>query len=73
MPGEGICAYEGILLPCDALLLVGVGVGETVDGARLAAEETVKGGADLVATVLLDGVALSAAGLEQTRSLLDVA
>lgn len=63
---------EGVLGPGDALLLVGVGVGEAVDGARLAAEEAVERGADLVAAALLEGVALCAAGLEEVGTLLGV-
>jgi len=39
----------------------------------VAAEEAVQGGADLVAAASLDGVALSATGLEETSTLLRVA
>lgn len=63
---------EGLVVPGDAGLLVGVGVGVAVDGARLAAEEAVQGRADLVAAVGLDGVALSATGLEEVGTLLNV-
>jgi hypothetical protein len=63
---------EGVVLPGDALLLVGVGVGVAVDGTGLAAEEAVQGRADLVAAVLLDGVALGATGLEEVGTLLSV-
>ena len=63
---------EGVLGPGDALLLVGVGVGEAVDGARLAAEEAVERRADLVAAALLEGVALCAAGLEEVGTFLGV-
>lgn len=56
-------AYQAVLVPRDTLLLVGVGVGEAVDLARLAAEEAVKLGADLVALVGLQGVALGATSL----------
>jgi len=63
---------QSVLLPGDALLLVGVGVGEALNGASLAAEETVQIGTDLVGTALLDGVALSAAGLEEVGTLLGV-
>jgi len=63
---------QSVFLPGDALLLVGVGVGVAVDGAGLAAEETVQGRADLVGTASLDGVALSATGLEEGRTLLSV-
>lgn len=65
-------AYQSLVGPGDALLLVGIGVGVAGDGARLAAKEAVQGGADLVAAVLVDGVALSAAGLEEARTLLSV-
>lgn len=64
---------EGLVVPLDTLLLVGVGVGVALDGTTLAAEEAVQGGADLVAAVLLNGVALSTSGLEQVGTLLDVA
>lgn len=55
--------YEGVLVPGDTGLLVGVGVGVAVGLASLAAEETVEVGADLVGATALNGVALSAAGL----------
>lgn len=55
--------YQAVLVPRDTLLLVGVGVGEAVDLTGLAAKETVKLRADLVALVGLQGVALSATGL----------
>lgn len=64
---------EGGLVPGDALLLVGVSVGVAVDGAGLAAEEAVQSRADLVGTALLDGVALSATGLEEVGTLLEIA
>lgn len=63
---------EGVVLPGDALGLVGVGVRVALDGAGLAAEEAVQRGADLVAAVLLDGVALRAARLEEGSTLLSV-
>ena len=63
---------EGLLVPLNALLLVGIGVGVAVDGASLAAEEAVQGRADLVAAGLVDGVALSATGLEEVGTLLGV-
>jgi hypothetical protein len=63
---------EGVLLPLNTLLLVGVGVSETGDLARLAAEETVKLRANLVALASLQGVALCAAGLEEVGALLVV-
>lgn len=63
---------EGVVVPGDALLLVGIGVGVALDGAGLAAEEAVQGRADLVAAILLDGVALSTTGLEEVGTLLSV-
>ena len=63
---------QSVFLPGDALLLVGVGVGEALNGTSLAAEETVQIGTDLVGTALLDSVALSAAGLEEVGTLLGV-
>lgn len=59
-------------MPCNALLLVGVGVGETLDLTRLAAEKSVKVRTDLVGLARLQVVALSAAGLEETSTLLSV-
>jgi hypothetical protein len=64
---------EGVLVPGDALLLVGVGVGVALDLTGLAAEEAVEHGADLVALTLLQGVALRAAGLEEVGTLLSIA
>lgn len=56
-------AYESVVVPLNTLLLVGVGVGETVDGASLATEQTVKVWTNLVSLALLQVVALRAAGL----------
>lgn len=64
--------YQSVLLPLDALLLVGIRVGVTVDGAGVAAEQAVQGGSDLVAAAGLDGVALGTTGLEQTSTLLSI-
>jgi len=69
----GAETYESLLIPGDALALVGVGIGVTVDGTSLASEETVQGRADLVAATALDSVALGAPRLEQVRALLDIA
>jgi len=55
--------YQGVLVPSDSLVLVGIGVVETLNLTSLAAEETVQVGADLVALTLLQVVALCAAGL----------
>ena len=63
---------ESVLVPVDGALLVGVGVRETGDLARLATEETVELRANLVALALLEGVALCATGLEETSALLGV-
>ena len=56
-------AYQSVLIPGDALLLVGIGVGEALDLTGLTAKEPVKVGSDLVGTACLEGVALSATGL----------
>jgi hypothetical protein len=63
---------KSVVVPGDALLLVGVGVGVALDGAGLAAEEAVERGADLVTAASLDGVALRAARLEKVGTLLSV-
>lgn len=68
-PGQ---TNQSLLVPGDALLLVGVGVGVALDGARLAAEQAVQRGADLVATAGLERVALRAARLEEVGTLLGV-
>lgn len=64
--------YQSVLVPGDTLLLVRVGVRIALDGARLAAEQAVQRGADLVAAALLEGVALRAARLEEVGTLLDI-
>lgn len=64
---------ESVLVPDDTLLLVGVGVGEALGLARLAAKQTVEVRSDLVLTASLKGVALSAAGLEEVSTLSFVA
>jgi hypothetical protein len=63
---------QGLLVPGDTLVLVGIGEGVASSGTRLAAEETVQVGSDLVAAVGLDGVALSTTGLEEVGTLLNV-
>ena len=55
--------YQRVLVPSDALGLVGVGVGEARNLTALAAEEAVEGRTDLVALAFLEGVALRAARL----------
>lgn len=64
--------YQGVVVPGDGLLLVGIGVCVTLNGAGLAAEETVEVWADLVALTLTESVALSASGLEEVGTLLCV-
>jgi hypothetical protein len=64
---------ESVVVPLNTLLLVGIGVRVTVDGTGLAAPETVQSRADLVAAVLLNGVALSTSGLEKVGTLLEIA
>ena len=59
-----LTAYESILLPCNALLLVGVGVGETFNLTGFATKQTVQVGTDLVAFGFDGGVALSTSCLE---------
>lgn len=54
---------QRVLVPGDAGLFVGVGVGVALGGTSLTTEEAVQVGADLVGTASLDGVALSATGL----------
>ena len=63
---------ESVLVPVDSAVLVGIGVGEAGNLARLAAEETVELRANLVALAGLQGVALCATGLEETSALLGV-
>lgn len=66
---SSVQTYEGILVPVDTSVLVGVGVGVTVDLTGLAAHQTVELGADLVGTSSINGVALSAASLEKLSTL----
>lgn len=67
-----VWTYQSVLLPLDALLLVGIRVGVTLNGAGVAAKQAVQGGSDLVAAASLDGVALGTTGLEQTSTLLSI-
>lgn len=64
---------ESLSVPGDALVDVGGSVREAVGLSRLAAEDAVEVGADLVGTASLGGVALSATGLEDTGTLANVA
>jgi hypothetical protein len=54
---------QRLVVPVNALVDVGGGVGETLDLAGLTAKETVEVGADLVGLAGADGVALGATGL----------
>ena len=81
---------EGLLVPGDALVDVGGGVGEALGLSRLATEHTARATsttdrtvrqhrnspvevrADLVGSASLEGMALSAAGLEETSTLASV-
>jgi hypothetical protein len=58
-----IWTYQGVLVPGNVGLLVGVGVGVSLDGAGATTKKTVKVRTDLVGTAGLDGMALSATGL----------
>jgi len=60
---------QGLVIPCDTLLLVCVGVGVALDLTGLTTEETVQVGTSLVGTALLEGVALSASSLEEVGTL----
>ena len=76
MPGSScgyvLDAYKSVVVPGDSLLLVGIGVRVTLNGSGLATEKTVQVWADLVSLTLLKGVALSASGLEEVGTLLDI-
>lgn len=63
---------QGLVIPDDTLVLVGVGEGIARGGTALAAKEAVQVGSDLVAAVGLDGVALSTTGLEEVGTLLEI-
>lgn len=63
---------QSVLVPGNTSLLVGVGVGVSLGLTGLTAKETVQVGADLVGTASLDGVALSATGLEELGTLASV-
>lgn len=64
--------YQSALVPLNTLLLVGIGVRVALNGASVTTEQTVQSRADLVATASLNGVALSATGLEEVGTLLSV-
>uniref|UniRef100_A0A182KI94 Uncharacterized protein n=1 Tax=Anopheles christyi TaxID=43041 RepID=A0A182KI94_9DIPT len=63
---------QRVLVPGDALGLVGVGVAEASSLASLATEQTVQVRADLVLATGLDGVALGAPLNEQLLALLNI-
>lgn len=73
MRGKFGQAYESVLVPLDTLLLVGIGVGVSLDLARLAAKETEERRTSLVGSSVSDGVALLAASLEELGALCAVA
>ena len=64
---------QRLLVPLNAFLLVGIGVGIALDLAGLAAKEAVQHGADLVALAFLQGMALRASCLEKVGTLLSIA
>jgi hypothetical protein len=72
MDTKVLATYESVFVPLNTGLLVGVGVGVTLGRTGLTAEKTVEVGADLVGTASLDGVALSATGLEMRSVLFSV-
>jgi hypothetical protein len=60
---QSASAYQSLLIPSDALLLVCVGVGEALYLSGLASEQTMEVRADLVAFASLQGVTLCASSL----------
>lgn len=64
--------YQSVLVPLNGLLLVGIGVCETLNGTSVAAEKTVQVGTDLVSLTLTESVALSTSCLEEAGTLLCV-
>jgi len=60
---------QSLLSPDNALLLVGIGVGETFYLSRLTSKQAVQVRTDLIRAAGLEGVALSAAGLEKVCTL----
>lgn len=63
---------QSLVFPSNTLLLVSIGVGVAIYGASLAAEKTVKGGADFAALPSFKSMALSATSLEEVGTLLSV-
>lgn len=61
--------HQRLLIPDNALLLVGIRVLEALDQARLASEQAVEVRANLVGATCLEGVALGTTGFEQIRTL----
>jgi len=60
---------QGVLIPGDPLLFVGISVRESFDLASLPAKNTVQIGTDLVSTTGLEGVTLCTASLGNPRHL----
>jgi len=56
---------QSFLVPLNRFLLVGVGVGETLDRSGVTSEKAVQIGTDLVALAFTESVALSASCLER--------
>lgn len=63
---------QSVLIPMDSLGLVGIGVGESSDLARLAAEDSVKLRSDLVSLAGFQGVTLRTSSLEKTGAFLEI-
>ena len=60
---------EGVIAPCDSLLLVGISVRESLYLTGLATEESMEVWSDLVSAARLESVALSTSGLEKSSAL----
>jgi hypothetical protein len=59
-----LSTYQGVLVPGHVSLLVGVGVGVSLNGTGATTEKSVQVRTDLVGTAGLDGVALRTTGLD---------
>jgi hypothetical protein len=66
----GTC--QSVLIPLNGLLLVGIGVCETLNGTSVAAEKTMQVGTDFVSLTLTESVALSTSCLKEAGTLLCV-
>ena len=60
---EKIATYQRVLLPRHSLILVGLGVCETFDLTRLAAEKAMQVGTDLITLVCFEVMTLCASCL----------